>query len=607
MSAYKKAVLILCDCHPDLRQVIKDDKLDSLEIFTDATHFERNKDHYAKVVVADIDHDQKKALNQQAEEMLNAFTLVNRDGHSIMEELKFEGAYIWYYHRFRIYFKLRHLLYSIELINDLQKKYDFLTVFTEDAYLKNIFDNVSNVDLQLTSCPIENSTSKSSMIKVGVKMLTNGILKSLSKKGKKAKHLILVNAENGKPGYNDEGAFNRYYVNLLKTGNINDYAVLDLSIMPKPGQERTENVDIEKTTKYPIISSDTIWFRNATSIRGYQKRINSFLSKISGLPDEWKDSLTDHEYWILKEVIALNGSTGLYMLQYLMYKNFFENSSIKSVITISEHSSNERSILDAAKSLQIKTVGIQHGVIGPSNISYNFLDSESIYSPIPDQTFVWGEKWKDFLASHSCYNIQNTVTLGQLRTDLVHAYRSNQKTDLEHPFPADKKWVMFASQPLKDENIRKQAAIDVINAVKVESDQFLIIKIHPAEKKDYYKNIVDQQKSDNCVVVSEEADLYQLLATCDVVITCFSTVGGEATFFNKPIITYDPLREDIAHYAEYHIAEQVTNASELKAAIDNMLDGTTDRSIYYDDYIKNYVHKVDGQTTQRYLDAIAKL
>lgn len=607
MSAYKKAVLILCDCHPDLRRIVKDDKLDSLEIFTDASHFEHNKDHYAHIELADIDHDKKKALNKQAEDQLNAFTLVNKDGLSIMEELKFDNAYIWYYHRFRIYFKLRHLLYSIELINELQKKYGFLTVFSEDIHLKKIFDNVSTVDLQLTSCPVESSTSKSSLLKVGFSMLRNGLSSSLSKKGKNAKHLVLVNAENGKPGYNDDGVFNRYYVNLLKSGNPNDFAVLDLSIMPKPGQERTENVDIEKTTNYPIISSDYIWLRSATSIKGYQNRINTFLSKVSSLRGDWKDSLTDNELWILKEIIALNSSSRLYMLQYLMYKDFFEKSNIQSVITISEHSSNERSILDAAKSMNIKTVGIQHGVIGPSNISYNFLESEAQYSPIPDQTYVWGEKWKDFLASHSCYNIDNTITLGQLRTDLVHAYGSTQKSDLSQTFPTDKKWVLFASQPQKDENIRKQAAIDVINAVKVEYDQFLIIKIHPAEKKEYYTELIEEQKAGNCIVVAEEEDLYQLLATSDVVITCFSTVGGEATFFNKPIITYDPLREDIAHYAEYHIAEQVTNASELKTAIDNMLDGTTDRTIYYEEYIKNYVHKVDGQTTQRYLDAIAKL
>ena len=122
MSAFKKAVLILCDCHPDLKRIIKYDNLDSFEIITDASHFENNKNHYAQIKLVDIDHEKKKALNKKAEEQLNAFTLVNKDGVSIMEELKFDNAYIWYYHRFRIYFKLRQLLYSIELINELKKK-----------------------------------------------------------------------------------------------------------------------------------------------------------------------------------------------------------------------------------------------------------------------------------------------------------------------------------------------------------------------------------------------------------------------------------------------------------------------------------------------------
>lgn len=607
MAEHKKAVLILLDCQPDLYKIIKDDKINSKEIYTYSAHFEKNKTFFDEIKIIDVDHDRKKILNKKAEKELNSFTLIERNGKSIMDELKFENAYIWYYHRFRIYFKLRNLLYSEELIKNLQERYEDLTVFTDDEYLAKKFNDFSNINVQISSIEGNNSNKKAGILKLGIQMILNGVSALFSKKMRAFKHLIIVNSENGNPGYSDDGAFNRYYVNLLKQGDPDDYAVLDLSIMPKPGQQRNVNLDIYKTTKYPIISSDSIWFRSTNSIKKYRKKINLFVSHISCLNEQWKDSLLDIQSWILKEMIMLNGSTRLYLLQYLIFQSYFKNSSLRTVITISEHSSNERSILDAAKSAELKTVGIQHGVIGPSNISYNFLDNESKYHPIPDITIVWGDKWREFLTEKSCYTEENTITLGQLRTDLVNKYQSLRKIDLEHSFPEDKKWILFASQPQKDENLRRQAAVDIIDAIKDKSDQFLIIKIHPAEKKIYYQEILDKQQASNCVVVSEEADLYNLLATCDLVITCFSTVGGEATFFNKPIITYDPLKEDIAHYYEHNIAEQVTNASELKTVINNILEGTADRTIHYKEYIKNHVHKVDGQTTQRYLDAIAKL
>lgn len=606
MSSYNKAVLILCHCLPDLSVIMKDERLDNLALFTDTYHYSANKDIYPNIEIVDIPHEKKKELNQLATEQLNTFTLASKDRHCIMEELKFEGSYIWYYHRYRIYFKLRQLHYSIQLINELLEKYSFVTVFSNDEYLKKIFDNVSTVDLQLynNSCSVK--PSKLKMLSVGWSLVKNGIKSSFTSSGN-GEHLIVVNSEHGTASKTEHGTYNRYYANLLKTGDPKKFSILDLSIMPKPGSKRILNEDLSRTTKYPVISADKIWFNNITALRSNQRKVNTFIHKISELPENWNSTLTDIQQWILLELLKLNGSTRLYLLQYLMYKSFFEKSQFKSVLTISEHSSNERSILDAARANGIYTVGIQHGVIGPNNISYNFLDSEAKYSPIPDSTIVWGKKWQEFLVNHSCYTLGNTHALGQLRTDLVNRYRTVTKEELSSFFPTDKKWVLFASQPQKDENLRKQAALDVIKAVKSEIDYFLIIKIHPAEDKKYYEELIRAERCKNCSVVAEEIDLYKLLATSDVVITCFSTVGGEAIYFDKPLITYDPLKEDIAHYHEYHIADQTTNLNELKTSIKNAVEKTTTRQVYYDEYIASYVNKVDGKTTKRYFDFINSL
>ena len=77
MAEYKKAVLILLDCQPDLYKIIKEDNINSKEIYTYSAHFEKNKTFFDKIKIIDVDHDRKKIINKKAEKELNSFTLLN--------------------------------------------------------------------------------------------------------------------------------------------------------------------------------------------------------------------------------------------------------------------------------------------------------------------------------------------------------------------------------------------------------------------------------------------------------------------------------------------------------------------------------------------------
>ena len=168
------------------------------------------------------------------------------------------------------------------------------------------------------------------------------------------------------------------------------------------------------------------------------------------------------------------------------------------------------------------------------------------------------------------------------------------------------KLIVFASQPQPDEKLRKQAAIDVFNAVKDNKEIFLVVKLHPAEKHDfdYYHSIAKQTGCNNYKLILD-VDLYLLLSKTDILITCFSTVGAEAIYFNKPFISLDYLNEDLLNYHKEGIAFKATNGEELKVCIENILNNKLiiDKNAHQR-YIENYAFKIDGKVADRIIEII---
>jgi CDP-glycerol glycerophosphotransferase (TagB/SpsB family) len=196
---------------------------------------------------------------------------------------------------------------------------------------------------------------------------------------------------------------------------------------------------------------------------------------------------------------------------------------------------------------------------------------------------------------------------GQVRTDIIPKLLEQNKT-LKLPFNyQSKKLVVFASQPQLDPKLRKQAALDVYKSVKQLSDILLVVKLHPAEKNDfeYYRDIANEAGCNNYQIILN-VDLYLLLSKTDVLITCFSTVGAEAVYFKKPLITLDHLDEDLLNYHQEGVALKATNDEELKKCLEKTLDPDykLDQDAYRQ-YVKKYAYKIDGQVSNRILDFIS--
>ena len=104
------------------------------------------------------------------------------------------------------------------------------------------------------------------------------------------------------------------------------------------------------------------------------------------------------------------------------------------------------------------------------------------------------------------------------------------------------------------------------------------------------------------------ARIYILISLSDIIITCFSTVGTETVYFNKPLIILDHLKQDIQGYYREGIAFQASNKSELKDFLNKLFAGKIKfNKIAYKSYIKKYAYQIDGKVADRVIDFITNL
>ena len=555
-----------------------------------------------------LDSVLKKEVNAKVLKELISFASVEIDGTPLMEKLKFEGAYLWYYHRFRVYYSVREGYQIIEAVKKHLKTNDFLTVYSDDNIVQRFFMGNNSVDVISSSIiGTRSKISRLALLSFGIRFSFRGI-QSRFRIGKvrKRKNLLIVNNDLSVQQKKSNLSYNPYYADLLSKGDSKDWAILRFNPFPKLDKgisnwKKEEPIDSD----YPQFNSECVLFFHGIKNFRQIKKINQFLNELSEGKSKIEEALSPIHKSFYSELIHLKSSSKLYLFQYICFRSFFEKMRFNTVSTISEHSSNERSILDAARMNKVHTIGIQHGLIAQMNVSYIYGESESKYSPIPDHTIIWGENSRQILTEYSCYTMNNTEVLGQLRTDVIYKMSGSR---IVRKIPGGKDnapVVVYTTQPQKDEAVRTQAALAVIELAREFPNVQIVFKLHPAESKSYYKKLL--RETDEVLLFTQEMDLYHLLEIQSVHITCFSTVGAESIYFGTPLITIDPLDEDIAHYKENGVAIQVKNAEELIAAFDNLMQNSFESTLDTAAFIQQNSHKIDGKVADRYIQHINSL
>jgi hypothetical protein len=558
-----------------------------------------------KASIIELSAKQKSQINYDVLNKLLAFGDKRIDGKSVSQHLSFaKHASIWYYHKFRIYFLIRNKHYDLSLITALQKEYDNLVVYSNNnlgLYLDG------HVDIINPRRKVKKDYL--SMFYYALFLVSRIVIGVFSKSVRSAKYLLLDRGSLQPMLMPDlsirPGNYNLEY--LFQKAN-SQFAIMHEVDLPKfNGENRfkiKQSVFKNRNSQTGFISAEKVLVHGILNTRIRKKALMQ-AKLLKGKFDELEQSFAASiERDIISELSKLHQTNKYYIFRYYSFKRFFRKYGFKSVSSIDENSPLVKTILDAAKDCGIKTIGIQHGAIHKLHPAYRFTHIDHLNKATTDKTILWGEYWKELLIDVGGLSEQSLEISGQIRSDIIPLLQdSNQQI-----FDGSKRNIVFASQPQRDANIRYRAAEDVFRAItSLGNEYWLHLKLHPNEMSDkgYYGNIAKKAGCNNYSFIGNQ-DLYQVISACDVLITCFSTVGTETIYFKKPLVILDHLEQDVQGYISQGVAFQATCQQELENYIGGICGGNLkidEKS--YDNFIKKYAYIIDGKTCERVIRIIS--
>ncbi len=570
------------------------------------------------IIYKELSEEEKKKINYETLSQILEFgdTVVN--GDTISKHFNFDGAALWYYHKFRIYFKVRNLRYELEEINKNLGGATSAIIYTENKSLRHFNFAIDKMEIIASSPKNRHSLSFWSVIQYGFVAIIRFIKSILTPiSGFKNKQFLCIDTVNQYRNIlsldGQTTIFENAYLGYLYQKMGDQFGFIDQLLIPKfSGEDR-----------YKFHATHLLNHNNRNRILGERimtgglfslKVIMDIIRTKKELKTKYQlisKAIENHpvKRQILNEFIKLNSTSIFYLFKFFSYRKFFRKRNFSSILTTDENSPNFKIILDAAKQNEIFTLGYQHGSIHELHPAYIYTKADLSQKPMPDLTITWGNKWKKLLISTGNYTPEMVGIAGQIRTDVIKNLKENREINKETVFPVigQKYIILFATQPQRDQSLRHKAAEDVVLACKNIKSANLVFKLHPRENDPkYYIDIAEKHHLKN-YTISQEEDLYILLKISDIVITCFSTVGTEALYFGKPLIILDHLKQDILKYHKDGVAFQAANANELANFIDEILSGNSSiNQQVLEEYILDSTYKIDGNAAERFMKMIKR-
>ena len=552
--------------------------------------------------------EEKKQVNYEMMDEVLRFGDLPVGDRTLADLFLIDTASVWHYHKFRIYFAVRNLMYFLKPIQQQFSTFEdhIWFISPETKPLLNLFPEVQ---FRLPAAKVKTRFNFGNLFSYLVLVKYRLLCYLFS--GKKHPEYLLYLSEkysNVLDKTELKTKSGHHILEYLIDGLDHRFALLTEVLMPKPKGKSDYSFSWKQFQSswnhHPKIFLEGILIsgllkkniRNAA--RKAQKTIRLNYTEVHRLELSMVQKIT------LEIFQSLDRSTGFLLYRYFSARNYFINSGIKAVIAADENSPLTKSVLDAAKYCGIKIIGLQHGTMHDLHPAYLYSAGDSRNRVMPDLTLTWGKYWEEFLIKKGNYPEDSVVSVGQIRTDIIPVLlqAERQKKAVSEDL------IVFASQPQRDPELRFQAAFDVFQAARDLPKSKLIVKLHPRESadKEYYHAIATKAGCSN-YILDATSDLYQLIANCDVLITCFSTVGTETVYFHKPLIILDHLSQDIMGYAAEGVAFHATNADSLTRILTGILNGSLkiDRA-KYDTFIQKYAYRIDGKVAERCIEAITK-
>jgi hypothetical protein len=366
------------------------------------------------------------------------------------------------------------------------------------------------------------------------------------------------------------------------------------------------------------------------------KEFNSYWSmKIWGLENEakktfrnaWREASRNEELITSLKKVGWEDELPYYFANIFGYvaesiemaKKLVDEQSPDFILVSSEHGIIQKSIMVAGRLLKIPTMALQHGTIGHIHKGYLSWkgsiskggDVRSPFCPIPDKTAVFGPYYFDLLTKAGAYPPESVVTTGEPRYDaLVEASRTYSRDAFCRKFELDpnRKLVLVVTEnvPIQDGKLFLKC---VLKALKDFPDIQIVVKPHPAEVGEWYKEVLKEENV-HATILSKSADTSEVLYACDLLVASYSTVIIEATILGKLSVTaYLAKGNDPTPYFK-EVSLRVYREENVSPAIRKALyDDTTREALKRAGakFVFEHAYKMDGKTTERVTAVIEEM
>lgn len=207
-------------------------------------------------------------------------------------------------------------------------------------------------------------------------------------------------------------------------------------------------------------------------------------------------------------------------------------------------------LVEACKSLGIRSVELQHGAITPLHLGYSFEGEFRTKETFADYLLAWGDYWRTCVE----YPIpkEKVVSIGfpyfEIKKDSYSTITRRRQ-------------ILFISQDTVGKTLSK-IAVELSKADDLGYD--ILYKLHPAEQRGWREQYPWLAMSKIQVVAKQDADLYELFAESLIQVGVYSTALFEGLAFGLQTYVIDaPGIEHARPLLETGMVQKASNVEEL--------------------------------------------
>ncbi|OJH49578.1 hypothetical protein MPF_0366 [Methanohalophilus portucalensis FDF-1] len=257
---------------------------------------------------------------------------------------------------------------------------------------------------------------------------------------------------------------------------------------------------------------------------------------------------------------------------YGFYDRLIKKRGYKKVYVVVSYGPVIVPLIAAAKNNNVQVIELQHGVIGPYHLGYNFPNYSGKLDYFPDILYSFGDYWNETV--NLPISKENIVTYG-------YPYMREMIEKYKH-LPKKTNQILFISQGAIGLELSKFA----YHLAEKLDNYKIIYKLHPGEYdrwKAEYAELVSASNLDNVEVIdNNDKNLYEYLAESPLLVGVFSTAVYEGLSFKCKTFLVDlPGIEHMEYLFSKGIVKKVTNPDELLDSLETFEPSPYDEEYFF--------------------------